>query len=704
VASDDTAALRLRLFGHMAVDDSKGRSHLPRTRKARALLAILAIASPKPVMRQQLASLLWSRREQEQARGSLRQSVHELQDTLGAGWSHLFVTDRHHLSIRGAGLEVDALELAQPAVISAEILSRFEEVLLEDLNGLDPAFDRWLEDERVRFQRIGRTIGESLLARCEDPVASIEAAEQLIGIDRVHQGAWRTIMRSHAELGDLGAAMLSYDRCRNVLAEHADGRASPETEDLIGRIRTQAGAWRASGPANPGHRFAADQDMPTPPRIGPRRGRAALRLRVAPMRTIGADNDDGFALGLAAEISAGLSRFRWISCIPDSLWQTATAGGDPAAGAWAALEADLVLDGTIQYGLGRVRIIVRLIDMRAGGEIAWAGRFDRPMTDPLSMQDELGATIVAQVDPELMKHEGRRTAGRLSDDLTAQDLVLQALPAIYRLERSSFLDARRLLEASLRADPCSSIAHGWLAYWNLLYVGQGWAPDPAESSAEAARLAEHAVMLDPGDARAMTLAGHVRGFLGKHPEEAIALHDRAITLNPNLAIAWCFSGLAHVYSGQHEEGLRRINQARRLSPSDPHVFFFDTSLLIVHSLLGDYVSAVDAGRRATELNPLFSSAHKSYLAALGLMDRTREAAEVLVRLLELEPGFSVEDAVLRSPLTQPQDLARYADGLRRAGLREHGEAGEAGTREDNHSAIDLAAEAPHSPPVMRDVA
>jgi len=178
------------------------------------------------------------------------------------------------------------------------------------------------------------------------------------------------------------------------------------------------------------------------------------------------------------------------------------------------------------------------------------------------------------------------------------------------------------------------------------------------------------VMLDPGDARALTLAGHVRSFLGRHPEEAIALHERAIVLNPNLAIAWCFSGLSHVYTGRHDEGLRRINQARRLSPSDPHGFFFDTSLIIVQLLRGDYASAAEAGRRAIELNPLFSSAYKSYLAALGLMDRNRQATEVLARLLQLEPGFTVEAAVLRSPFIRPEDVARYADGLRRAGLRE----------------------------------
>ncbi len=709
------ARLHLRLFGHMAVDDGKGRSYLPRTRKTRALLAILAMASPKPVLRLQLAALLWSRRETEQARASLRQSVHELQDTLGINWSHLFVTDRHHLSLRGAGLDIDALLLAQPERMSVDLLDRYEDVLLEDLTGLDPAFDRWLEDERGRFARIARTIGENLLAHCTDPLAAIEVAEQLIAIDRRHEGAWRTLIRCHAERGDVAAALGSYDRCRGTLADTGNARPSPETEELIQRIRAQG--VLVSPPTPPAATAAPERLIKpvttehsvttvTPERNGRRRERSTLRLRVVPLRTLGSGHDDGFGVGLAEEISAAISRFRWISCLPASLWPSATNSahtgsglGETSGGSWAGIEADLVLDGTIQRGPGRVRIIVRLVDMRAGGEIVWAGRFDRELTDALALQDELGAAIVAQVDPELMQHEARRTAASRSHDLTAQDLLLQALPAMYRLERESFLNARRLLELSLQADSGSSVAHGWLAYWDLLYVGQGWADDPRASTNEAARLAERAVNLDPGDARALTLAGHVRGFLSKHPEEGSALHERAIALNPNLALAWCFSGLAHSYLGRHDEALRRISIALRLSPSDPHGFFFDMALIMPHLLRADYTSAVEAGRRAIEINPYFSSAYKGYLSALGQLDRPREAAEVRHRLLTLEPGFSVREAVDRSPLSRPEDLARYAEGLRRAGLPE--DAGAAMKPRPAltlpHTLIDLVPEAPHSP-------
>ncbi len=674
--------LRLRLFGHMTVDDAKGRSYLPRTRKTRALLAVLTIASPKPVLRMRLAGLLWSRRENEQARASLRQSVHELQDTLGPAWSHIFKVDRHHLSLRRECLDIDAAMLAQPSSLP-RTLDLFESTLLDDLSGLDPAFDHWLDDERARFDRVGRTIGESILARCSDPQSAIDAAEQLLCIDRAHEGAWRAIMRSHQERGDPDAAALCYERCRSVLAERSGARPSPETQDLMDLIRRQT--WpnprqpeTARSVASPGAL------IPPPPLLLPsmtaaapqyspaRRDRSALRLRVAPFRTAGEAPDDGLAVGLAEEISAGLSRFRWISCVPASLWfpgsdldgaDTTVAGG---------LGADFVLEGTIQRAGQRVRIHVRLLDMRAGGEIAWSGRFDRVISDLLALQDEIAAAIVAQIDPELMQYEGRRTAAMRPDDMSGRDLLLQALPAIFRLEKHSFIDARRLLDMSLRADPGSSVAHGWLAYWNLLHVGQGWAADPAFGAAEAGRLAERAILLDPNDARALTLAGHVRGFLGKAPDEASALHERAITLNPNLALAWCFSGMAHSYMGRHEEALRRVIQSCRLSPSDPHQFFFDQALIIVHLMRDDYAGAAAVGRRAIQINPLFSSTYKSYLAALGLMDRAGEAQMVLRRLLELEPGFSVQDAVRRTPFVCPRDVARYAEGLRRAGLPEVG--------------------------------
>jgi tetratricopeptide (TPR) repeat protein len=186
----------------------------------------------------------------------------------------------------------------------------------------------------------------------------------------------------------------------------------------------------------------------------------------------------------------------------------------------------------------------------------------------------------------------------------------------------------------------------------------------------AADLAERAVTLDPGDARALTLAGQVRGYLGKRPEEALALHERALSLNPNLALAWCFSGLAQSYAGHHDEAIRQMRQAVVLSPSDPHLFFFNMSLIMPYLMRGDHERAVEIGRQAIELNPWFASSYKGHLSALGHLHRDKEAAETRARLLVLEPGFSVAAAIDRSALGVADDIETYAEGLRLAGLPE----------------------------------
>ena len=190
------------------------------------------------------------------------------------------------------------------------------------------------------------------------------------------------------------------------------------------------------------------------------------------------------------------------------------------------------------------------------------------------------------------------------------------------------------------------------------------------TGAAAEDLQRGAVVLDPRDARGFTVAGHVRAFLYKESEEALWLHERAIALNPNLALAWCYSGLAHSYLGQHTDAIRHIQRARRLSPHDPHGFFFDMALVMPFLLTGDYEIAAQLARRARDAHPGLSSTYKGLLSALGKLGLTSEAATLREELFALEPQFSVQEAIIRSPLLRQEDLDRYAEGLRLAGIPE----------------------------------
>jgi hypothetical protein len=73
--------------------------------------------------------------------------------------------------------------------------------------------------------------------------------------------------------------------------------------------------------------------------------------------------------------------------------------------------------------------------------------------------------------------------------------------------------------------------------------------------------------------------------------------------------------------------------------------------------------------RAVALNNRFSLPFKPHLAALGHLGRAQAATETRVALLALEPGFTIEEALRRSPITDPAARALYyAGGLRLDGL------------------------------------
>jgi tetratricopeptide (TPR) repeat protein len=206
-------------------------------------------------------------------------------------------------------------------------------------------------------------------------------------------------------------------------------------------------------------------------------------------------------------------------------------------------------------------------------------------------------------------------------------------------------------------------------------INQNWAESRDAAVQRAGQLAEHAVLLDPRDARILSLAGHIRAELQHRVRDGIALHERALALNPNLAIAWNLSGLAHAYLGELDEAERRIRHYKALSPLHPGAALFDTVFAVVALLRRDHEAAVEAARVISEVNPILLAPCPPYLAALGHLGQRQAAAGVLRRLQALDPGFSVARFLATSPFERAEDTAHYAAGLWLAGVPEGDETG-----------------------------
>ncbi len=663
VNAGDPVALRLRLIGRMEAWTLHSESVLPAGRKTRGLLAIVALASPRPVLRTRLAELLWSRRPEEQARASLRQEIHRLLDTLSTASRDVLSVTRDSLALRPGVAWVDVEEIARATADDPSALRLMDGELLEELEGVDPALDIWLSAERERLRDRARSVVEVLLARQDAPETIIGVAQQMLQIDRAHEGAWRAMMLAYAARGERGLAMQTYDRCRATLAERMGATPSPETIAIADAIRDGRDV-RAPDPTPAAPTFEKRFDRTTT--------RGGAKVGVLPLTLVGTTEEEAhLAIGLAEEITGALARFRWMFLVSSSSINQFLQDTRNEAALRRTFGLDFVLDGSVQRVGPRLRITVRLIDLRDGSQVVWARRFDRQTNDLLTLQDEVAAEVVGQIDPEILLIESRRAAHRAPQDANAYDLMLRALPSMTRLERTNFQEAGALLRKAIALEPDYAAAHSAYGYWHMFQILQGWAADREATIAAANEHAERATRLDPQDARAFTIAGHIRAYLHHRSRDGIVLHERALALNPNLAMAWAYSAFAFCYIGDWAEAERRLARYKQLSPLDPNAFHYDVAFCWTALLQGDYERAVELGRTASEMNPAFASACRPYLAALGHLGHQSEAAVVLRRLRTIEPAITIESFLAHSPFERPQDRDLFANGLRRGGVPEH---------------------------------
>ncbi len=658
--------LRLRLFGAMEAADASGDSALPNGRKTRALLAMLALAAPRPVSRAWIAETLWSGRPEEQARGSLRQEIHRLLDCLGPLGPEVLAIGREQIALRPGTTWIDVAEVlrATPAIPQALRLIGGE--LLADLSGLDPAADLWLAGERNRVRGHARAVAEALLAEQTAPDGMIAAAQQLLAIDQTHEGAWRALIHAHAVRGERGLAIEAFGRCRAALAQALDALPSDETRELLAEIR--------SGNAPP-----LKSRGQTPPLPLVRSGR---RLGVLPLQSFG-DDPQGrggageLAILLAEEITSALAPFRWLDLVSCSaLARFATETRDETA-LRRAFGLDFLVDGTLQRLGAMHRVTLRLIDLNAGNHIAWVQRFDHRADDPLGLQDRIAALAAARIDLEAQHLEIRRvtqpaasTAGRVERDMSAYEAVLRALGLMQRLDRTQFLAAGSLLDLAAELDPDYAMPRAQIATWNALLIAQGWAANPEEARARATAAAQQAIAIDPQDARAFAIAGHIKSTLERRHDEAVALVRRALALNPNLPMAWGLAGIIDLGRGDLASAEQHFARYKELVPLDPRAFVIDQGLALLAFLRGDFETATALAREIGEIRPALRAIYPLHLAALGHLGRTAEAARARARWAHLDPGHSVAGILAQTPLARAADRDLLATGLRLAGVPE----------------------------------
>ena len=327
-----------------------------------------------------------------------------------------------------------------------------------------------------------------------------------------------------------------------------------------------------------------------------------------------------------------------------------------------------VLYGSVQRAAGRLRIGTELSDAETGA-IVFSEKYDGELSALFELQDRISAQVVTTIAPHVRERERVRAMRKHPKNLTAYDLVLQALGLIFQMNKESFSRARGLLQQAMAHDPGYAPAYSYAAYWHMFRIGQGWSPDQAGDNAEAARTAAAAIERDPGDALALAIYGHMQSFIRKDYDTALEYLDRALAAGPSCAMAWTMSSATYGYLGEGATAVLRAEHGLRLSPLDSHVFMHEHILSQAHYINGNYDEAIAWGRKSAQHNRQLTSNLRVLAASLVAVGKVDEAREMARQLLSVEPTFGLRAFAARTPL-HGATLDILVDRLRAAGLPE----------------------------------
>jgi DNA-binding SARP family transcriptional activator/Tfp pilus assembly protein PilF len=659
--------VRIHLLGSMRATSYLGDDVLPHAKKARAALGYLCLASGARVSRTRIATVLWDRASADQARASFRQAVSDLTSAMGPLAAELLSTTRATVHLNTDLCWIDALALVKSPysdpTTRADLAVLCPGELLEGCDGVSESFGEWLAKERVRFkERLAASLS-ALLQQVDrgdfDPKQVETVARRLLSFDPTHQDAWNALMRALAKMGEQQQALREYERCRKELWEAVRVKPLGETEQLYRRIRKQVPqtSLLANAHVSPdNHLPATDIHRPTP-------SRHRLRVGVLSFDPADYNNDKSLALSLSHEIAAGLARFRWFDVIgPASLRPHLSTTGQ-----YEYANLDYVVDGSISGSGKQLQIDVRLLELAGQAQPVWSERFDIALSQLHRLDELVTRRIVARIDPIILHIEGQP---KRRERYGATGLLLLAIPMIFSMERQQYEEAGQLIQRALALEPDNAMAEAWAALWHLFYIGQGWAADLDKTTEEVQRHALKAITLDPENAEALGIYAHACSRRAKDFDRALLFFDRALRLNPSLAFNWALSAATYCYIGEPDIALQRLHRYHQLALGAPDLYCVETLYTIAYTFKGDYERAVLVGRRTVKANPNFVAGYKPLIASLGHLGRRDEARDYILKLLSLEPNFTVERFGQIYSFKKPTDRERYMAGLRLAGTPE----------------------------------
>jgi len=326
-------------------------------------------------------------------------------------------------------------------------------------------------------------------------------------------------------------------------------------------------------------------------------------IAVLPLENLSEEKENAFfADGIQDELLSNLAKIKDLKVISrTSVMQYKSGITRNLKEIAQQLGVSNVVEGTVRRSGNHIRVSVQLIDALTDRHI-WVQNYDRTLADSITLQDELATEIAGALGATLSPLEKARVEAKPTNNPAAYDAYLRgrAFAAGSWFDKSTAEGAIRSFEEAVKLDPSFAPAWARLSCAQSVSYWLGHDPSPARLAA------------------------------------AKDSADRALALDPNLPETHLALGY-YLYYGQRDftGALAEFQQAEKGLPNNVDVI---EAIGLIQRRLGHWEEAIDAFRRAIELDPRDISAYSTLAPTYSFLRRFPEALATVDRALALEPS------------------------------------------------------------------
>ena len=373
---------RLRILGTPSIARGPGKPEAALPGQAMALLAVLACAGERGIAREKLVALLWPESPAPAAFHRLSQLAHWTRRTLE---SPGLISGTSELRLDRGGVVCDLWEFdeARRAGRLEQAAELYGGPLLDGFFLAGGAeFERWTESRRAELARDYQETLEALAVQAEAREDSLAASEWWGRLSRHEPLSSRVtmhLMTALAASGERARALAHAQAYQQQVRTELDAEPSPAVLALARLLKREP------------------REVPA--------ARPALAIGIVPLVALGDEPEArSLADGLTEEVMTALGEMPGIRVASRTALTAAQRETSDLRELGARLGLGAVLEGSVRLAGGRLRLVVRLVDVADGCQ-RWTERWERQVDEAVAAEEALAREVAERLGRRLLSLE-----------------------------------------------------------------------------------------------------------------------------------------------------------------------------------------------------------------------------------------------------------------------------------------------------------